>query len=749
MTLRERRGEIACEVGMVLLLVVLCALFSWRLFLPNQADRAMIPPGDFSFQFYATRAFIFRELRAGHLPLWMPNIYAGYPIQADPQSAVFYLPGLMLNLGAALLGFREFPVQLLELEAVGHLFLASLFTYAFLRAQLKRRLSALLGGVVWAYSGYLTGYPLQQMAIVEAAVWLPLALLGIWLRYQGGKRRALWLTALALGMSVLAGHPQTSLFVLYATLAYLVYQLVRARRGWILGIRDTLLVCIAAAALSAVQWLPSLEYMLRSTRASLSLAEAGTGFPFQDIVQFVLTGFVSLWQPLYIGIWPLLLILAAVLLRRQRDTAFWLGLALATLVLSFGQSLSGFDLAYWLLPGYRLFRGQERLALLVSFSLSILAAYGADGLWSALRRAERAWLRGAARFLGTSLAVLLVGMVLAMSLKRQSIDPSDSGELPRQVGLLFLMLAASLALLSARLQIGRRRVWLSALGLALVVLNLFAANRPLNQTAFSPIYTQSEPLRLMLADEGLFRFQEDFRLTPQSAAVYDLQEVWGVAPIRLAHYEWFWHTVPEIMRWKLLNIKYLVTWRGNPTSREGVPAPAELLYQTGKDKDVLYVYRFKEGAPRAWVVHEALLARDRGELYSYLSKADFDPFRVAVLAEPLSLSGAVTAQERVNILSFAPNRIRLQTNLASDGLLVLSEISYPGWRAYVNGRPTRVYEAYGLLRAVQLPAGESAIEFVYRPTTLIAGTAFSICAWLALWVWALTARRKAAVGEAK
>jgi hypothetical protein len=747
MTHRERRVEILKEAGVALLLALLCALFSWRLFLPNQADRAMIPPGDFTFQFHATRTFIFRELRAGRLPLWMPNIYAGYPIQADPQSAVFYLPGLVLNLGAAMLGFREFPVQLLELEAVAHLFLASLFTYAFLRAQLKRRLSALLGGVVWAYSGYLTGYPLQQMAIVEAAVWLPLALLGIWLRYQGGKRRALWLTALALGMSVLAGHPQTSLFVLYATLAYLIYQLVRARRGWILGIRDTLFVCVLAAALSAVQWLPSLEYMLRSTRASLSLAEAGAGFPFQDIVQFVLTGFVSLWQPLYIGIWPLVLILAAMLLRRQRDTAFWFGLALATLVLSFGQSLSGFDLAYWLLPGYRLFRGQERLALLVSFSLSVLAAYGADGLWSALRRAERAWLRGAARFLGTSLAVLLVGLALVMSLKRQNIDPSDSGELPRQMGLLFMMAAASLSLLSARLQIGRRRVWLSALGLALVVLNLFAANRPLNQTSFSQIYTQSEPLRLMLADDGLFRFQEDYRLTPQSAAVYGLQEVWGVAPIRLAHYEWFWHTVPEIMRWKLLNIKYLVTWRGNPTSREGVPASAELLFQTGKDKDVLYVYRLKEAAPRAWVVHETLLARDRGELYGYLSKADFDPFRTALLVEPLSLSGALTAPERVNILSFAPNKIRLQANLAADGLLVLSEISYPGWRAYVNGRPTRVYEAYGLLRAVQAPAGESVIEFVFQPLTLYVGAAFSLFAWGALLIGALAGLRRQPSGD--
>jgi uncharacterized membrane protein YfhO len=147
------------------------------------------------------------------------------------------------------------------------------------------------------------------------------------------------------------------------------------------------------------------------------------------------------------------------------------------------------------------------------------------------------------------------------------------------------------------------------------------------------------------------------------------------------------------------------------------------------------------------VVHETLLARDRGELYGYLSKADFDPFRTALLVEPLSLSGALTAPERVNILSFAPNKIRLQANLAADGLLVLSEISYPGWRAYIDGRPTRVYEAYGLLRAVQAPAGESVIEFVFQPLTLYVGAAFSLFAWGALLIGALAGLRRQPSGD--
>ena len=48
------------------------------------------------------------------------------------------------------------------------------------------------------------------------------------------------------------------------------------------------------------------------------------------------------------------------------------------------------------------------------------------------------------------------------------------------------------------------------------------------------------------------------------------------------------------------------------------------------------------------------------------------------------------------------------------GLLVLSEIYYkPGWRAYVNGEETPVYQTNHILRSIYLPSGEHQIEFRY------------------------------------
>jgi len=726
------------DLLVVLLLVVLCALFFWRFLTPSATSRVMFPKGDFSYQFYSWRAMAFRELRQGRFPLWTNCIYSGYPLQADPQSALFYPPALVTYLANWVAGLKTFSFRLLEWEVIAHVFLTSVFTYAFLRSQLKRRLSALLGSVAFAYGGYLTSYPLLQVAIVESAAWLPLALLGARALYQEQKRSYLWLVAFAFGMTILAGHTQTSMLVVYATLAYMVYQAWRTGTPWHRGLRDLLFVLVIAGGLGAVQALPSLEYARYSTRADLPVDQAGTGFPPLDLVQFVLTGLVSLWQPLYIGIWPLLL--AAVALRtralderRRGDTLFWLGVAVVALVLSFGRHLFGFELAYLLLPGYHLFRGQERLALLVSLALSVLAAEGADVLWGALMRRERLWLRGLARLIRGGILATGAALVAAIWLHRQGIDPSDSGELPNHLAILLLMAVGSLALLSARLYNGTRRLGWNVLSIALVVVNLFSLNRAVNQAPVDPVYPPAPATQLMAEDESQFRFQDDYRLPPQSACVLDLEEVTGIAPIRPAHYERFLEEAPEAVRWALLNVKYVVSWRGSLVSREGQAVPADVVHTEGEGKEALYVHRLREPGPRAWVVRGVYQARDADQVYEYMRSPLFDPARGAVLQEQILLSSAASGgADSLSFVRQTPLRIQILADLPSEGLLVLSEVTYPGWRAYVNGKLTPIHEANGILRAVLLPAGRSFVEFRYVPISFYLGLALSIIAWVLL-----------------
>jgi uncharacterized membrane protein YfhO len=90
-----------------------------------------------------------------------------------------------------------------------------------------------------------------------------------------------------------------------------------------------------------------------------------------------------------------------------------------------------------------------------------------------------------------------------------------------------------------------------------------------------------------------------------------------------------------------------------------------------------------------------------------------------------------------------PIRAVLQAQLASRGLVILSDVHYPGWNAAVDGRPAQIHEAYGLVRAVEAPAGLHEIVFEYRPRSVVAGLALTGAGLLAALFAALRSRRAA------
>lgn len=709
----------------ILILILLWGLFSWRFFIPNEADRVSLPKGDFTQQFYVFRSFAYTELRQGRFPLWMPCIYAGYPYQADPQSATLYPPVWVTMLALRALRYSHYPLFALVTEVLAHLLATSIFTYAFLRVERAHYLAALLGAATFAYGGFLTSYPLLQSAIAETATWLPLALLGARWFADGRRTAGIALTSVALSFSILAGHPQTTLFVFYLTLAYWIFvnwPLLRWRT-----LPFTALTAAVATGLSAGQILPTLVYTRLSTRSGLSFAQAGTGFPLRDVLQFFITGLVSYWQPLYVGVLPLVLVSLALIARRQRTWIFWMGALLVGLFLSFGQHTALFDLAYLIWPGYRLFQRQERHALVVSFALAILAAQGLDVLLSPLHRRERRWLAALVHYLGLALPVLLVALgVLVISLQ-QPDAPADRVALSERLAFLLLVAFLVWLLLNWRLHLGRAHRTVGWLAVAILILDLFTLNRPINYAPAEPPFQVTPPVALMLADTmPFFRFQDDYRLPGHIGCAYGLEETYGITPIKLSRYQEFIERVPEEVRWLLLGVRYLVTWRGRLERPDGTPIPAEQLYHQGEAPDEIYVYRVAGEPCFAWIIHEVWTARDDDEVFALLTKPGFDGRRIAVVKGPLpSVSPARGNTESVTVIARTSTQIHLQANLSSPGLLVVSQTSYPGWEAIVNGQPASLLEVDGLLPAVALPAGPSEIVFRYRPVAFRAGLILS------------------------
>jgi uncharacterized membrane protein YfhO len=129
------------------------------------------------------------------------------------------------------------------------------------------------------------------------------------------------------------------------------------------------------------------------------------------------------------------------------------------------------------------------------------------------------------------------------------------------------------------------------------------------------------------------------------------------------------------------------------------------------------------------------------QVLSTLMTNDFDPRQTVLLEEnplhptPLPRRGEGKIGGRVQIISESNNRLRVHAETPENGLLVVSDTFFPGWKAFVDGREERILQANYQFRAVALPSGSHQVEFVYDPLSFklgALGTVLGIAGCLAL-----------------
>jgi hypothetical protein len=173
-----------------------------------------------------------------------------------------------------------------------------------------------------------------------------------------------------------------------------------------------------------------------------------------------------------------------------------------------------------------------------------------------------------------------------------------------------------------------------------------------------------------------------------------------------------------------------------------------------------------EALPRAWIVHRAIVlpplvdnrprqVRQRTEeaLYSETTPRDWREEAVIESGVPLPYPPAPSpadikagdGTEACRIELYEPQRVVLNAELTSPGLVVLADMFYPGWDLTVDdgtgARPAEILRTNRVLRGVSLPAGNFRLEFRYRPTMFHWGVWISGIGWLGLalatggWAW--------------
>ncbi|MFQ6058800.1 MAG: YfhO family protein [Anaerolineae bacterium] len=162
------------------------------------------------------------------------------------------------------------------------------------------------------------------------------------------------------------------------------------------------------------------------------------------------------------------------------------------------------------------------------------------------------------------------------------------------------------------------------------------------------------------------------------------------------------------------------------------------------------IYRNHDALPRAFVVHRARAVADDEEALAALDEASFSPREEVILTSGQELSVTPAGPDQVRIVSYEPERVVVEADLADEGVLVLLDSHYPGWRAWVDGvvershpvgrhppsqgvlergvsvQEVEIHRADILFRAVRLPAGQHRVVFAYEPLSFRVGAAISL-----------------------
>ncbi|GAB4338515.1 MAG: hypothetical protein Kow0099_12650 [Candidatus Abyssubacteria bacterium] len=168
----------------------------------------------------------------------------------------------------------------------------------------------------------------------------------------------------------------------------------------------------------------------------------------------------------------------------------------------------------------------------------------------------------------------------------------------------------------------------------------------------------------------------------------------------------------------LAGVKYVLT-----DTKTGLMKPAlRLAYQDG-----IRIYENTDVLHRAFFVSDYLVQTPREALAQSLAGGDVDLRRVVVLEEhPDGLtpsSQLLTA--RAEITRERNNEVLVELSAPSDGMLVLCDAYYPGWKAYVDGTEVKIYRADLAFRAVPVKKGIHAVRFAYQPRSLLIGAIIS------------------------
>lgn len=693
---------------------------------------------DFAEFVYPVQSF---AAKSSDTPFWNPYTFVGMPFLADIQVGYFYPFNRLLDLFIDSSG--KLSVAGLQFTVILHYFIAQITMFFFARRYGISKIGSLISSTAYAFSMLMVCHGIHPMMIYHLA-WLPMVLMFLHRAIDESRIKYAVYGGLVLGMSFLAGHPQTLLYEgmfigIYFVWTFISKYLEKTLQGIdiILSGVSGFVVIIIAIGIFSIQYLPTSELADNTKREEMSYEKASEGSlqvkqVYNSVVPKVF-GYIGAendfkyeyyldenGQQKYFLYW---------------DTAFYFSIAvlilgLFGLIQNYNNSIGSmflffvvFGLLFALgsnafvynifhnLPLFGNFRNPSKILFFVVLSMTVMAGFGFDTLWKHIK--DR---KVSLKFLIAGIMPLLLAFLVASGIALEALGtPEQLRDEISGFGVMAIVFVLSTMILAHFINRGQLKPLIGgSLFVLLVFIDLYAAGGGFNQNPRNPEdqyvipsqqmkdeFTPNTPSEIFRVNSRMYN-PPYMTMNRNQGMIDNIMLIEGYNPLQL---KWIRPPVKsdsDVHR--LYNVKYELQL--NPQS--GQPAFAIRDNRLGN----------------AWMSFDVKVLSE-SDIENAMSSKEYDIAKTVFLEKQPSID-----IEYPNDSSYSPllkctkyenNVITYLVETDYNGVLCFSEMWYPAWKVYIDGKESELLKANYSFRAVAVSKGKHTIEMRYESSSYSKG----------------------------
>jgi len=733
-----------------LLITIIPALFLYRMIIFGEIvtandDLARHPINEWRDKYIAENE---------NMPQWYPNLFSGMP----SYGGYIYMTGDPTKL------FRNTILFNLGLKVWFFLSLGGFGTFFLLKTLGSSSNAGVLGGLITGLTPY--GFGLVNAGHLNkifAMAYVPWVLACFLVFMKKKSLKSICVLSLITALQLWANHPQ---------IVYYTWMIIGFYYVWSIGIEynnksfslasklyelgGVLVALFLALIMVSDPYNEVYTFQKHSNRGAKSVLEKmektslGTNWNYatqwsfhpKEVISFVYPYFYGLqnfstrdlksaaywgYMPFtqsthYLGLIALILASIGALLKKPDKISlfFWITTILI-LITGFGNF---FPLLYKpffeLFPFFSKFRIPSMIYALLPITISILAARGYDILVSS--KGEKHPFKKAFYFVGGIVAVSFLFLIVSdfmidfSSSKDGRYNSSIQGEL-RSIRYdlfnkgCFLAISVSLCFLGLYYSYVKNKISKSLFNfgvIGLIILDLGILNNEFINVKpkknMDRMFKKNSIIDHLISDKSNFRVFPADEITSNKYSYWNVESIGGYRPIKLRAYQDLMDAGgfnrSHIL--DMLNVKYVLT-RKKINNPNFIPV-----------EEIQGIYENKKVLPKAWIIGDLKIVESQKESLMETLMTGFNPYSSAVVLKYEGDDMPANANGQAIIKLKEENTIEINCQSETGGLLVVSEIYYkPGWKAFVNGVETKIYQTNHILRSVYIPAGESEVLFEY------------------------------------